>query len=251
MKRILRKRATMYVAMFMFSAISMMLVSCDKSSNETDIEESGMGLSDAAKAFVGYWYTRSYNSSKYFMFFSDGTCWETNGSSVVNEGRWSYNETTKILATTLDPYNPYQWQVTLSESESWAGIDFNYNKARSFVKESVPEYREFLLREYNCWVDPKEKFTLTYAVNEKNGNRYFLIEFTVSSENPVNGLGNGFYRLPFTTKEMQDDFTYVGSLYSPYGGMAQIISIQNPYNPSKLAIKLSGKVNATLYPVEY
>lgn len=224
------KGTAAFAAMLMFITTNMMFVSCnqpDDAYNEEEIESPEGNLPDAAKAFVGCWSSNDYNnSSSYrFVFFPDGTCWFSNSS----EGYWAYNESTMILATTIDGY---QWQVTLSNSEVWTGIDINRGTVKTF-KKSVEEFRSLLFSKYS-WSDSDGEINLTHLQKGE-----FRISY--SSDNK---------KYSFSTKEMKDDFTYVGSIYSPYGNMQQMITIENPYDLSKVSIRLSGEINATLYPTK-
>ena len=227
MRKSFLRKGTKVLTVVLLTTLGMQFVSCSKSDDDSNQLENN--LPDAAQAFVGYWTTTGYNGTSGFVFFPNGTCWKTYYAGCSAEGFWTYNESTMILATTIEDY---QWQITLSNSESWAGIYIAPNKAVSFSRSSDVEYRSLLFTEYSTWSDKENKVKLTY--NSKN-------QIWISYDNNT---------LSFATKEMKDDFTYVGSLYSPYGGMQQTIAIKNPYDPSKVSIKLSGEVNATLYPVK-
>ena len=220
-KSFLRKGAVAFAGMLVFITTNMMLVSC----NQPDDTYNEGNLPNAARAFVGCWSSNDYNSSsRDFVFFPDGTCWLSNSS----EGYWTYNESTMILATTIDGY---QWHVTLSNSEVWTGIDVNKGTVKTF-KKSAEKYRSLLFSKYS-WNSSKGEINLT--------PHQYGFTITFSSNN---------YKNSFNTKEIKDDFTYVGSIYTPYGGVQQEITIENPYDLSKVSIKLSGKVNATLYPTK-
>ena len=98
----------------------------NSSSNQED------NLPDEARIFVGFW-TGKDNPEMYFT--ADGRCFVTiwgdySGTGRTEFGFWTYDKDTKILATTIAPY---QFQITISNEQSWAGIlytgDKTYNRA--------------------------------------------------------------------------------------------------------------------------
>lgn len=109
--------------LFMFCCITMM--SC---SNDEDKEiiggDTGTELSEAAQNFVGLWeYTFTINRPGYFLFLSNGRGRvEPYSSGIVAgqddmNGYWTYDSEERILSTTLN----YQFNITLSTSDAWAG----------------------------------------------------------------------------------------------------------------------------------
>lgn len=120
---------------------SMSLISCggDDSNDEpvpentTTSESPESNLPDEAKAFVGDWSSDLFGSC---IFFSDGYAKVDGGN-----GYWTYDVETKILATTLgNRYGLYQWQVTLSNENTWTGIGMWDEESYVFYKKQEASY---------------------------------------------------------------------------------------------------------------
>lgn len=93
-------------------------------------------LPDAARTFVGYWRNSLDNltTSSDFVFYADGICerYSSDGGTYQGQGYWTFNENTNILATTTANW---QWTVTLSNSEAWAGVSLGSSKTQTFYRD--------------------------------------------------------------------------------------------------------------------
>ena len=103
-------------------------------------------LSEEQKKFLGYWHCN--NGTTDFMFLADGTCksYSTSEENIkygvvtemlkVKSGNWNYNETAKILSTTI---GGWQWTITQSPNLSWAGTSLNPDNpgAQSFSRSDM------------------------------------------------------------------------------------------------------------------
>lgn len=102
-----------------------------------EVESPEDNLPDVARSFIGYWRnTQSLVSNRDFVFYADGTCdnYWTYGGGYEKSGYWTFNEETNILATTIDTW---QWNVTLSNSEAWAGILYGSEKSQSYNRDDA------------------------------------------------------------------------------------------------------------------
>ncbi|MCD8235053.1 MAG: hypothetical protein LUD00_00035 [Prevotellaceae bacterium] len=139
-------------------------VSCSSDDDEsgTEIEHPEDNLPNEAKAFVGYWST-SENAPD-FVFFGDGVCWRLDEYAKCQEkGYWTYDATTKILATTT---SGWQWQVTLSNRDSWAGLSLNKSKTMSYNKKTrMYDYLNMILEEASTWEEMSDS---TICLGEKS-----------------------------------------------------------------------------------
>jgi hypothetical protein len=102
----------------------------DSGDNQTDSPEDN--LPDAARKFVGFWEVTENGKSSFsdLELFADGYC--RSGSGV---GYWAFDETSNILSITLG--SGTQWQITLSNGESWVGLNLNNNKTCTANRHSI------------------------------------------------------------------------------------------------------------------
>lgn len=124
------------LVVLLFAGIGLMSCSSDDDESGTEIEHPEDNLPNEAKAFVGYWMNGGNGSRDYdFVFFGDGACWMLDGDNMerLDKGYWTYDATTKILATTT---GNWQWQVTLSNKDSWAGLSLDTNKPQTYYKKT-------------------------------------------------------------------------------------------------------------------
>lgn len=123
----------------MVAFLSLGLYSC---SNDDEEKSGGNSpednLPEASKSFVGYWRNSQENlvSSCDFVFFGDGSCsrYASESGGHMDKGYWTFNDITKILATTV---GEWQWEVTLSNSETWAGISLGSAKTQTFKRDDT------------------------------------------------------------------------------------------------------------------
>ena len=120
----------------MVATQSVGFVSCGSDDDDEQVENPEDNLPDSSKSFVGYWRNSQANlvSSCDFAFFADGTCdrYKSYDGYLVDEGYWTFNDLSKVLATTV---GEWQWEVTLSNSETWAGISLGSAKTQTFIRD--------------------------------------------------------------------------------------------------------------------
>lgn len=160
---------------FALLALCISLCACSKDDSEgstdsgiVDVNKDPLShLSEQEKKFLGYWHNN--NGSYDFKFFSDLTCicYKDDGSDPES-GEWSYNETSKILSTTI---GSYQWTITLSTDKSWAGLGLGTSTAGavSFVRSDVSHIINGFLKPYTWRSSDNEiiSFKPTYDMKYK------------------------------------------------------------------------------------
>lgn len=222
--------------------------------NNTDDDKQDVGspednLPDEVKTFVGYW-----SGIKKLIFFSDGVGWDLETSGYMhNHGYWTYDPDTKILATTQSG----QWQVTLSNQESWTGISIGNNKPNSFsrVKDKL-EYIRYMLN-YSSWVGTQDS-TLTIGILQqyKIGYLDYAMLFTINGEvsmfEDYNHQMMQYCFLEVTEDDNTDDYTFKYKVSNE--GFQRTgsgtITLKNPTSVTKQYIVLDGIINKTLKRVE-
>lgn len=88
------------------------------------------------------------------MFYQDGSAksYTRNSFYLEKEGKWSFNINTDILATTIDGW---QWQVTLVDSDDWAGLALGSASTQLFSRAPFGiEVAQILAN--NHWVNTKD-----------------------------------------------------------------------------------------------
>lgn len=103
------------------------LVSLSLNSCSSDDDKDNTPSSNDKLNFAGLWENESINERyRDYFFFEDGKVVVSNLSSE-DYGSWTYNESTEILATSLN----YQWQITLKTDNEWSGICLHRDDRRS------------------------------------------------------------------------------------------------------------------------
>lgn len=224
------------------------IVACSSDSND-DIQTPENNLPEASKAFVGYWEDNSSTIKAVdFLFYADGTGKMWNDyNSVLTEGYWTFNETTSILATTM---NSWQFEVTLSNADAWAGISLGSATSKNYSRGSNFEAIKLILK-YSSW-----------KADSQTLNIFKYLSGTIVPDIPdkyMNATECG-YILSMYEDDITDDFRikYKLSLYSKYYNKDNsyrdywedkgygTITIENPYMPSKTKIILTGSLDGTL-----
>lgn len=122
---------------------SVCVVSCGDDDNGTpskgeEVESPEDNLPEASKSFIGYWRNSQSNlvSSCDFVFFPNGICrrYSSFRENFIDDGYWTFNESTNILATTV---GEWQWEVTLSNSEAWAGVSLGSGASQTFSRDNI------------------------------------------------------------------------------------------------------------------
>lgn len=230
--------------------IAIGLTSCSSKDDEPKQEDSiENNLSNDAKMFVGYWNNQG-NKGYNFIFFEDGICWaQKRNESLghVNQGYWTYDSTTKILATNVDSW---QWQVTLSNSETWAGVSLGLGTVQTF--DIVKDRLSYLLNliQYSKWNNSSNVLQIF-----DNYDGYYST-FRVDSDLDYDETTD----ISFADDENTDDYIFSYQLvkleyYSyRYGSGYKIsktigkgnVELLNPTNLSKNALRFTGYLNVTL-----
>lgn len=119
-------------------------------------------LTEAQRKFLGYWHNKNGNAD--FLFNADGSCqcFYPSYPSDNTSGEWSYDESTKILSTTMDSY---QWTITLSTDKSWAGVSLGGSGAQSFSHSDLFHlWSAYLLK--HSWVRKDGKNPIDFRKGE-------------------------------------------------------------------------------------
>lgn len=137
----------------------------DDDITQDPVEEQLSKLSEGTKKFIGYWHNN--NGSYDFKFFADMTCicYDNDGGAPVY-GEWSYDENVKLLSTTI---GAYQWTITLSTDNSWAGLGLGTNNAGavSFVRSDMYHIFNCFLKPYTWRSDDNNKISFKPSKNMK------------------------------------------------------------------------------------
>lgn len=242
---------------FKFLSITLMVCMLGLSSCSKDDDGKSEGdLSEASKAFVGLWKCTSQNYDEY-VFLEDGVCQYM--KSHLNEmpyrptwtkGYWTYNAETSILATTIEQTG--QWQVALSNKNSWAGTNVNSNTYTAFNKATNFEYLNtyILNRIYIKWRtdnDTKGGFLEDYLEEIKEN----LLDETLKDVSYEEMLAD--YVL--NEDENENDFvfeykfnvSYRNAVHdSYYITMAEgKFTVVNPYSSTKCQLVFTGDITKT------
>ena len=125
MKRIIIDFWNQRVCAFLATLLIVSLSACggDEPEGENGNENGGgtdseFNLSENEKKFVGSWYVSVNANSHTFTFFPNRRVIRDSSKS----GMWEYDETSKILATSVDMW---QFQLTMLMDETWTGITIN------------------------------------------------------------------------------------------------------------------------------
>lgn len=192
-------------------------------------------LPEASKAFVGYWISsfsdNSHATYSNWIFYVNGTCQQRyyyiGSFSNYTDGYWTYNPKTSILATTA---NAWQWQITLSNYDSWAGITTS-GKSQSYNKASNYKYFYECLSTYKWKTDTNEISESLYQ---------FLSSFYPSNNSPYAKFEEDENAEDFIFKYTVIDFIHDRILDTG------TITVIEPYHSNKCQLIVSGNIKKTL-----
>lgn len=213
------------------------LVSCSNDDegvvpeNPTSPEDN---LPEEARAFVGCWIKNDGTIvAGDFIFWGDGTCWMRPANSYRSTiyGYWAYNPETKILATTT---NNWQWEVTLSNSEVWAGVSIASQKTLSFNKASNESFFRWVLGT-KTWKNDEDVYLNYSGYNSSLGWRNKVTGYYYS--------GEGDFKI--TEDESPDDYTFNYEFVYGYNTGEGTITLETPNSPDSRII-MTGFINAVL-----
>ncbi len=171
-------------------------------------------LSEEERMFVGYWINN--NTSKRMhpdLYLSeDGRClikyqrfdnsdgWIT----LVTEGEWGYNKSTKRLITTVESWS---FDVELFTESSWAGIYKNQNEFynNSFKRASNLELAQFLVSESGLC----DKEYILAEIDESH-NEIFTFDWKYRTEWGGYSSGDGVTIMnPYNLTVLEAVFTHI------------------------------------------
>ncbi len=92
---------------------------------------------------------------------------------IKESGYWTFNAGTNILSTII---GSWQWEVTLSNDESWAGISLGTGKALSYKKDDIAYGLTYI--ENTTWEGNNKTFSFSgWGYNYSNYCIYTSSEF--------------------------------------------------------------------------
>lgn len=110
-------------------AMSVGFVSCKGDDGDEKV------VSGVAEKFIGVWRANGYGDE--FFFLPNGLCEEYHDFFSSGPGRflseWTYDESTKQLATTLDGNS---WTVSMITNEAWTGISLKGGKSVTYERDN-------------------------------------------------------------------------------------------------------------------
>lgn len=163
-------------------AMSVGFVSCkgdDDDGNDPDDEKVVSGV---AEKFIGVWRANGYGDV--FIFLPNGLCEEYHDFFSSGPGRflseWTYDESTKQLATTLDGNG---WTVSMITNEAWTGISLKRGKSVTYERANNYFFTAFLYKMDDSWtgemsLDLQPNYSATYIVNGYMGAYSPLVSAT-------------------------------------------------------------------------
>lgn len=166
----MKKYFFQWLVILMASFVSVNLVSCgdDDENRPQKVENPEDNLPESSRKFIGYWVCSS--DAVDFIFYPNGTCKSYYYGFEKSAGYWTFNAGTNILSTTI---GSWQWEVTLSNDESWAGISLGTGKALSYKKDDIA-YVLYYIQSYienTTWEGNGKTFNL-YKVYPRPGYHY-------------------------------------------------------------------------------
>ena len=239
----------------MFCAIA--LGSCggdDKENDDPDAPENsespetpdtpGTNLPEGSAAFVGYWVNNgSQAEASAFLFRSDGTGRMENRGSFVG-GDWSFDSETSVLTTTMSSSSIDDWQfkVTSMTDNEWTGVYRTFGE-RTYWRGSNLNYARLLLP-LSSW--ESGSLNLRIGRNGWSGDDAFIGSMLDTETGTV--VPN---RIELIEDDDPDDFVFKYNLVvyvSPSSRTvgSGIVTIGNPYDPSRTTITFTGTFKGTM-----
>lgn len=242
---------------FKFLSITLMVCMLGLSSCSKDDDGKSEGdLSEASKAFVGLWTAANESYDKY-VFLEDGVCQYM--KSHFNEipyrytwtkGYWTYNDKTTILATTIEQTG--QWQVSLSNENSWAGTNANSGAYTAYKKATNFEYlNTYLLdRVYIKWrteKDTKGGYLEDYLEEIKENLSDEILKDVTYEEMIASYFLNEDENENDFVFEYKFDVSYWNAVHDSYHiTMAEgKFTVVNPYSSTKCQLVFTGDITKT------
>lgn len=116
-------------------AMSFSFVSCKGDDDDGNDPGDEKVVSGVAEKFIGVWRANGYGDG--FFFLPNGLCEEYHDFFSSGPGRflseWTYDESTKQLATTLSGNS---WTVSMITNEAWTGISLKDGKSVTYKRDN-------------------------------------------------------------------------------------------------------------------
>lgn len=233
------------VIYFCFNAIA-----CS-TNDEIDSNSPEDNLPEETKAFLGYWESSNDN----YLFFADGICWRIPYNSynpnnfTPEKGYWTYDNSTKILATTIN-----QWQVTLSNPLAWTGISLVNEKVETFEKVTAPlDYIHPILTNSSWEESPDSVLNINCRESKTGGHLSNFTGYRINKNinNSIN-LKSAEY-IELKEDKNTEDYIFIYNLkkYEYVGFWNTIgsgtVELKNPKNYSGLELVFTGSINKTMH----
>lgn len=131
-------------------AMSFGFVSCKGDDDDGNDPGDEKVVSGVAEKFIGVWRANGYGDE--FFFLPNGLCEEYHDFFSSGPGRflseWTYDESTKQLATTLDGNG---WTVSMITNEAWTGISLKKGKSVTYERANNYFFTAFLYMMDDSW----------------------------------------------------------------------------------------------------
>lgn len=131
-------------------AMSFGFVSCKGDDGDGNDDGDENKVSGVAEKFIGVWRANGYGDE--FFFLPNGLCEEYHDFFSSGPGRflseWTYDESTKQLATTLDGNG---WTVSMITNEAWTGISLKKGKSVTYERANNYFFTAFLYMMDDSW----------------------------------------------------------------------------------------------------
>ena len=150
-------------------AMSFGFVSCKGDDDDGNDPGDEKVVSGVAEKFIGVWRANGYGDG--FFFLPNGLCEEYHDFFSSGPGRflseWTYDESTKQLATTLSGNS---WTVSMITNEAWTGISLKDGKSVTYKRDNNYFLTAFLDMMDDSWtgemsLDLQPNYSATYIVN--------------------------------------------------------------------------------------
>jgi hypothetical protein len=177
----------------------------DSGDNQTDVPEDN--LSDAARNFVGFWEVTENGKTSFsdLELFADGYC------SDGSVGYWAFDETSNILSITLD--SGTQWQITLSNGDSWVGLNLNNNRTCTAKRHSL--LSDFDNHVSGEWLSDSTEMSLKPSWTSCNYVKFVKAPFELNNWNNKSGK----YYMKFSNV-VETDNGVIGDYCVSFEGMS-------------------------------
>lgn len=228
---------------------SMLCVSLNSCGGDDDEKQE-----DASKAFVGLWQSIDQRND-YYIFLEDGICQyirihllEIPYRPTWTKGYWTYNTEISRLATSIEYAG--QWEVSLSNNNSWAGTNINSGVYTAYKKAPNAEYLNLYIDDlYIKWKTENEQEATLSEHLEKIKER--LLAKTMQ------GITYEEVRPDYSLREDENEndfvFQYQFSVNykiaeDNYGRKTMAegkVTVVNPYSPTKCQLVFTGGISKT------